>query len=162
MIDAQASSKLDKPQLQISFLDSGNQLKPMDSTQLLYLLADIRPPQHIRPKDNMPLNISLVIDKSTSMKGERINKVRAAAVHIIEKLSTQDYISIISFADRAEVIVPSTQPTSPQDLISRLNGIVTSGGTELFQGLAASYREIAKVLRVIGFKRGVVGASDRR
>ena len=145
MIDPKAISPKNNSPLQISFLDSGNQLKPMDSTQLLYLLADIRPPQHVRPKDNMPLNISLVIDKSTSMKGERINKVRAAAAHIIEKLSTQDYISIVSFADRADVIVPSTQPTSPRDLLSRLNGISPSGGTEIFQGLAASYREVAKV-----------------
>ena len=94
MIEAKAISSQRQPQLQISFLDSGTQLQPMDSTQLLYLLADIRPPQHVRPKDSMPLNVSLVIDKSTSMKGERINKVKAAAAHIIEKLSTQDYISI--------------------------------------------------------------------
>ncbi len=131
--------------LQVSFLDSGSQLQKVDSTQLLYLLTNIHSPENVRPKDNMPLNISLVIDKSTSMKGERINKVRAAAGYIIEKLSNNDHISIISFADRAEVIVPSTQPTSPRDLLSRLNGITPSGGTEIFQGLAASYREIAKV-----------------
>ncbi|MFK7801831.1 MAG: hypothetical protein AB8G95_09385, partial [Anaerolineae bacterium] len=81
--------------IQVSLLDSGSQLKQSDSTQILYLLADIRPPAAARPKNNLPLNISLVIDRSTSMKGERINKVRAAAGHIIEKLSSQDYISIV-------------------------------------------------------------------
>lgn len=145
MTEIHSRSETAQSKLQVSFLNSGNQLKQMDSTQLLYLLADIRPPEKFRPSENMPLNISLVIDKSTSMKGERINRVRAAAGHIIEKLSSNDYISIISFADRAEIIVPSTQPTSPQDIKSRLNGIVPSGGTEIFQGLAASYREIAKV-----------------
>ncbi len=145
MTEPERTSNQEEPPLQISFLDSGSQLKAMDSTQLLYLLADIRPPDTVQPKNNLPLNISLVIDKSTSMKGDRINKVRAAAGHIIEKLSTRDYISVISFSDRAEVIVPSSQPTSPQDLLSRLNGIVPSGGTEIFQGLAASYREVAKV-----------------
>ena len=130
--------------IQVSLLDSGSQLKQTDSTQILYLLTDIRPPAEARPKNNLPLNISLVIDRSTSMKGERINKVKAAASHIIEKLSSKDYISIIAFSDRADVVVPSTQPDSASDLISRTNGIMPSGGTEIFQGLAAAYKEIRK------------------
>ena len=130
--------------IQISLLDSGSQLKQTDTKQVLYLLTDIRPPAEARPKNNLPLNISLVIDRSTSMKGERINKVKAAANHIIEKLSSRDYISIIAFSDRADVIVPSTQPESTSDLISRTNGIMPSGGTEIFQGLAAAYKEIRK------------------
>lgn len=133
------------PKFQVSLLDSGSQLRQTDSTQILYLLANIRPPASARPKNNLPLNISLVIDRSTSMKGERINKVKAAAGHIIEKLSSQDYISIIAFSDRADVVVASTQPESPSDLLSRTNGIIPSGGTEIFQGLAAAYKEIRQV-----------------
>ncbi|MEM8859729.1 MAG: VWA domain-containing protein [Chloroflexota bacterium] len=96
-------------------------------------------------QEALPLNVSLVIDRSTSMKGERINRVKAAAAHVIEKLSSRDHISIISFSDRAEIIVPSSQPNSTRELLSQLNGIIPSGGTEIFQGLAAAYREIRKV-----------------
>ncbi|MEM9773467.1 MAG: VWA domain-containing protein [Chloroflexota bacterium] len=132
--------------IRASFLDSGSQLKPKDTTQILYLLADIRPADRTAKSANaLPLNISLVIDRSTSMKGERINRVKAAAGHIIEKLSSRDHISIVSFSDRAEIIVPSTQPESTRELISQLNSIIPSGGTEIFQGLAAAYREVRKV-----------------
>lgn len=134
------------PNIKVSFLDSGSQLKPKDSSQILYLLADVRPAiQSGSPSESLPLNIALVIDRSTSMKGERINKVKAAASHVIEKLSSRDHISIVSFSDRAEIIVPSTQPESTRDLTSQLNSIIPSGGTEIFQGLAAAYREIRTV-----------------
>ena len=141
------NSKSQLSNIKASFLDSGSQLKPKDSSQILYLLADIRPTStpSQTTSDGLPLNVALVIDRSTSMKGDRINRVKAAAGLVIEKLSSRDYISIISFSDRADIIVPSSQPTSTHELLAQLNGIIPSGGTEIFQGLAAAYREIRKV-----------------
>jgi Ca-activated chloride channel family protein len=131
--------------IQVSLLDSGSQLRQTETAQKLYLLLDVRPPANVQSQNNLPLNISLVIDRSTSMKGDRINKVKAAVAHIIDKLSSQDFISIVTFSDRADIVVPSIKPESTSDLLSRINGIMPSGGTEIFQGLAAAYREIRKV-----------------
>ena len=128
-----------------SFFDSGQQLSHTQSEQILYLLTEIRSPNEEQEKELLPLNIALVIDRSTSMQGERIDKVKSAAGMIVENLASRDSIAIISFSDRAEVVVPATKPKNKPALISKIQGIMPSGGTEIFQGLSAGFKELNKV-----------------
>lgn len=128
-----------------SFFDSGQQLSHTQSEQILYLLTEIRSPNEEQEKELLPLNIVLVIDRSTSMQGKRIDKVKSAAGMIVENLASRDRIAIISFSDRAEVVVPATQPKNKPALISKIQGIMPSGGTEIFQGLSAGFKELNKV-----------------
>ncbi|MEM7801758.1 MAG: VWA domain-containing protein, partial [Chloroflexota bacterium] len=70
--------------MKVTFFDSGQQLSRSDSEQILYLLTEIRSPLEEEEKKILPLNIVLVIDRSTSMQGERIDRVKAAASMIVE------------------------------------------------------------------------------
>jgi Ca-activated chloride channel homolog len=85
-----------------------------------------------------------VIDRSTSMRGDRLERLKAAASLIIETLGPQDIISLVTFSDRAEVVVPASPIQHKATLISQIHGIIASGGTEIFQGLTAGVREVRK------------------
>lgn len=113
------------------------------TAQLLYVLVHIAPPEQIR-LSQMPLNVGLVIDRSTSMQGERLERVKAAAALLVEQLSTDDVLSVIAFSDRAEVTLPASRLRSKEAALARLRSIVAFGGTEIFQGLNAAMREMRK------------------
>ncbi len=113
------------------------------AAQLLYVLVHVTPPERFR-LSQMPLNVGLVIDRSTSMQGERLERVKAAAALLVEKLSADDVLSVIAFSDRAEVVLPASHVRNKEAVLSRLRSIVAFGGTEIFQGLNVAMREMRK------------------
>jgi Ca-activated chloride channel family protein len=129
--------------LQVTVQASRDQLPISPSPQLVYQLVNVKPP-HTETESNKPINLSLVIDRSTSMKGDRLEYVKSALELLINELAPDDLISVISFSDRAEVIVPSQSAADKKSLLFKIRGIYTSGGTEIFQGLNAGMKEIRK------------------
>ncbi len=127
--------------LNITIQASKDQLQLSKEAQIVYLLIDILPPA-AKTQTQRPLNLSLVIDRSTSMKGERLDHVKKALEILIDKLAPDDIISIISFSDRAEVVVPSQPASDKQALLTKTRTIFTSGGTEIYQGLSAGMKEL--------------------
>lgn len=134
----------DETSLEVKIQSSRQQIPLTDSPQLIYLLIDLIPPsqQATQKVEQLPLNLCLVIDRSTSMKGERLDHVKNAVDMIVEKMTTQDILSIISFSDRAEVVVPSESVQDKMAIRSKVRSVFPSGGTEIFQGLNAGYKEM--------------------
>jgi Ca-activated chloride channel family protein len=130
--------------LDVNILGSRQAIAALDFSQLLYLLVEIRPGGR-KKVEHHPLNLCLVIDRSTSMRGERLERVKAAASLLIDKLGSKDTISIITFSDRAEVVLPSSRLENKPPLIARVRSIMASGGTEIYQGLKAGVAELKKV-----------------
>ncbi|HTM23473.1 MAG TPA: VWA domain-containing protein, partial [Kofleriaceae bacterium] len=52
-----------------------------------------------------PVNLAVVIDRSASMSGDRIDKAKQAALMVVDRLQDDDTISVITFDSIAEVIV---------------------------------------------------------
>lgn len=140
--------------LGLDLLVSAETLPLLDTPQLVYALVTLRPGE--TTGERRPLNLSLVIDRSTSMRGERLERVMAAVALLIKKLGPDDTLSVISFSDRAEVVLPAAalgraaQSATPEIAAAwrepdrRLRGIVASGGTEIFHGLRAGLDQIAR------------------
>jgi Ca-activated chloride channel homolog len=82
------------------------------------------------------------------MKGRRLEQVKAAAHKIIDTMSDRDIISIISFSDRAEVVVPATPIYAAErhTLKAHISTMQASGGTEIMQGLIKGISELHKHL----------------
>jgi Ca-activated chloride channel family protein len=122
---------------------SRDRIRIANAEQMVYLLLDILPPeQEVKQR---PLNLSLVLDRSTSMQGGRLSHVKTAVELIVNRLTKQDTLSIISFSDRAEVVVPSGKVENPTAIVGELRAVQPSGGTEIFQGLQAAVQELRKV-----------------
>ncbi len=127
--------------LDIELTLSRDLVEVSDTDQRLYLLVDIRPPKQSSGQQ-LPLNLCLVIDRSTSMQGRRLDAVKAAVELVMEKLTAADVLSIISFSDRAEVVASAEPLRNKPTILRRLHAIEASGGTEIYQGLAAGVKEL--------------------
>jgi Ca-activated chloride channel family protein len=122
-------------------------LLPLDEPQLVYVLLEFAPRTDAPPPPSPPLNLCMIIDRSTSMQGAKMDVVKATALQIIRKLKPQDYFSLVAFSDRAEVIIPAQSGADVKRLESRVQMIQCSGGTEIFSGLETGYNELLRYVR---------------
>lgn len=128
---------------------STRNLMMIPEEQVIYLLAEIFPPPDARQiaVDKPKLNLALVLDHSKSMeKDGRMKRVKAAAHAIIEEMTGDDIISVISFNDFANTIIPATRVTDKASLRTRVTMIQPSGSTEIFNGLKAGITQVRKYL----------------
>jgi Ca-activated chloride channel family protein len=88
------------------------------------------------------MNVCLVLDRSTSMKGERMEMVKSNVTQLLRKLSPRDMLSIVVFSDRAEVVVPPTKAVNIDRLIERIRTVEAKGATEIYQGLETGINQL--------------------
>jgi Ca-activated chloride channel family protein len=124
-------------------LPSRRQLCSLYDEQMLYVLAEIRPAASAQGQ-RLPLNLCLVIDRSTSMQGGRLEHVKGAAHQIIEELHDDDVLAVVAFNDRAEVVLPGQVGINRTRAKAKVSTIWASGGTEVLKGLQTGLREIER------------------
>ncbi len=116
-----------------------------DQTQIAYVLIDIKPDvSHFTNETN--LNLSLVMDRSASMKGEKIENVKKAIENIIDRLGADDYLSIVTFNEEAEILLPGQPVSDKAELKQKVNQLTYSGGTAISKGMSEGLNELRKSL----------------
>lgn len=93
-----------------------------------------------------PANLALVIDKSGSMSGKKMQDLKEAAKMMIDRLSPSDMISIITYDNQARVIVPASRLSEPAAIKTQINTISTGGSTALYAGVQTGAQELYKYL----------------
>jgi len=112
------------------------------TNQVNYLLVEAYPAAP--PSTPVPLNFCLVLDRSGSMKGEKLAHMKLATKRVIERLTPQDIVSIVIFDDTVHVTVPATLATDKDALIAQIDTIEEYGGTAMSLGLQAGKDELQK------------------
>jgi Ca-activated chloride channel family protein len=120
-----------------------------EQTSLAYLLLDIT--QQDAPVltsassgGAQPLNLSLVLDRSGSMGGAKLQNLKKAVAWVVDHLSPQDTIAITLFDDDVHPLVASTKAHDPQALLGQVGAIKEAGGTAMSKGLAVGLSEAMK------------------
>lgn len=140
-----AQQGLDKSSaLSLHTVPSHNTLVSLPNEQAYYVLLSIMPTANLKTSSRLPLNISIVLDRSTSMKGVRLQQVKEAINRIIDKLQPEDALSLVVFSDRAQILLPSQHHIEHPRAKSIVSTIQPSGGTEILQGLLAGLEEIKR------------------
>ncbi len=99
-----------------------------------------------------PMNISVVLDRSGSMADERkIDFARQAVTALIDRLSSNDYLSIVIYDETIETLLP-TRRVADKSYIKRLvQQVYPRGSTNLGGGMQEGFRQIER-----NFKREYV------
>jgi Ca-activated chloride channel homolog len=118
----------------------------LDEPQMLYIILELEPPLEARQSPSAPLNVCLVLDRSTSMQGEKMDMVKATAIQVLRNLRAQDILSVVTFSDRAEVIIPASYHQDKMRAEAKIQMIQPSGATEIYQGLEAGVKEVMRSL----------------
>lgn len=93
-----------------------------------------------------PINVAIVIDKSSSMSGQRIEQAKLAAIAAVERLRDNDIVSIVLYDSAIEVLVPSTKATDRAGIVQKLRAVQVGSNTALFAGVAAGAAEVRKFI----------------
>ncbi len=126
-------------------------LPASNEAQLLYVLLEANPQAVLRTDSKLPLCLCLVVDRSSSMRGDRLNQVKDATHRIIDHMSGDDYFALVTFNDRADIVIPAQRVKDKAALKLRVSSIEAAGGTEMATGLAMAVQEV----RRIGMTRGI-------
>jgi len=93
-----------------------------------------------------PVNISIVLDRSGSMSGEKMRKAREAAIMAIDRLGPDDIVSVVAYNHSVQVIVPATRVRDRDRIYSRIRGLYSTGNTALFAGVSKGAHEVRKFM----------------
>ncbi len=91
-----------------------------------------------------PLNLAIVIDRSGSMKGERLANAIAAAVGTVERMRDVDTVTVVSFDTEAQVVVPPTAASASArpSIESAIRSIRLGGDTCISCGLESAMSQL--------------------
>lgn len=132
--------------LECDILYSRGGLLHTQDPQLIYALLEVMPRQRLSVPAAPPLNVCLVLDRSTSMQGQKMDVVKATALQIMRDLRPQDILSVVAFSDRAEVLIPAASNVSYVRASRPVQMLQTGGATEILQGLQAGLQEVRRSL----------------
>jgi Ca-activated chloride channel homolog len=98
-----------------------------------------------------PLNISIVIDRSGSMSGDKLRYVKKAAQFVVDNIGSDDILSIVMYDDKVDVVFPSGKVTNKNALKEQIELITSRGSTNLSGGMLEGYNQVKST-----FKNGYV------
>lgn len=140
---------------------SKSKIIPEKDPQLVYILLDIGSKNKSKKPVQHPLNLTLVLDRSKSMNGERMDMVKENAINLLRSLGENDIISIVTFSDRAEILVTPSKTSDLHLIESKISRIQTGGSTEIFQGLNAGISQVRQN-RIPGYINHLILFTDGR
>lgn len=120
---------------------SQDALASLGELQAMYVLVELSASDKVESQ-RLPLNLCLVLDRSTSMKGARLQQVKEAARYIVNRMRPDDVLSLVVFSDRAELVLPGQRGIDKQSARLAISSIRAGGGTELLQGLKLGLQEV--------------------
>lgn len=142
---------------------------PSRSTR--YLVVRLVAPETPRRTDRLPVNVSLVLDRSGSMGGPKIRLAKEAVERAIATLDQRDRFSVVFYDDHVDVVVASTAAGGDARGAAReaLRRVDARGSTNLFEGWLRGCEQVAlhaggdAVSRTLLLTDGLanVGVTDR-
>ena len=149
----------------------GHASLPKASRGETYLFAQVTASEDkAAPSAVAPLNLAIVIDRSGSMKGERIANAMNAAVFALERMRDGDSITVVSFDTTAQVVVPPTRLSASNRaaIEAAIRSIRLGGDTCISCGLEEAMQELAltslggdRINRMILLSDGATNAGVR-
>lgn len=97
-----------------------------------------------RTDTRAPVNLSIVIDRSGSMDGEKLARAREAALEALGRLAPDDILSIVTYDTEVQTLVTAQCVGDGRRIATAIRGIRAGGSTNLFGGVSQGASEVRK------------------
>ncbi|THB73587.1 MAG: VWA domain-containing protein [Desulfobacteraceae bacterium] len=114
-----------------------------------------------------PVNLSIVLDRSGSMNGQKLEQAKQAAIEAVQRLNYNDIFSLVVYDSNVQTVIPAQAVEDTSRIISRIRQIYAGGSTALFGGVSQGASEIRKHLspryvhRIILLSDGLANVGPR-
>lgn len=95
----------------------------------------------VLPSDHAPAqhaDLVIVLDRSGSMSGQKIHDARLAVLRLIERLTDDDRLAVVTYSDGVQTVWPLSRMTDShcEQAAAAVQKVFTGGGTNLGGGLS--------------------------
>jgi len=99
--------------------------------------------------ERVPMNLSVVLDKSGSMAGDKLKYTKEALKYVVNQVSSRDIISIVLYdSDVSVFLEPQRLEGDKTSLLSRIDKILDGSGTNLEGGIQKGYELLKNVKKI--------------
>lgn len=118
-----------------------------NSGESLDVLLQLRAPMEEINATRTPLAVSLVIDRSGSMSGGKLEEAKNCALDLLSRLHDSDQVSVIVYDDEVDVVLETMSAQIAKTLLPiRLREIGTDGMTNLHGGWLEGAQSLAPLV----------------
>jgi Ca-activated chloride channel family protein len=119
----------------------------MEASDELTLMLDLTAPANAEQATRLSQAVQIVVDRSGSMEGGRLESAKGSLLKLIDRLAPQDYFGIISFDDTALVEVPTRKMSDHHlpTLRKSIRELHTGGSTDISAGYLLGLREVNRI-----------------
>ncbi len=132
-----------KNELNVRCVMSKDTVSATETEQAIYTLIDIKSKGGAL-LGMMPANFALVLDRSGSMDGEKMDNVKEAIGYVVDHLSDADLVSVTIFDDQVETLIPNQAAKNREAIKAAIANVIPRGGTQISDGLKAGLAEVMK------------------
>ncbi len=111
---------------------------PLDPSRVLLSVGVSA--EQVADRDRPDANLTFVVDTSGSMReGDRLGMVQAALTELVENLSDDDRVAIVTFAGGSQVVLEPTRVDDRAEILDAIERLSAGGSTNLESGLDLGY-----------------------
>lgn len=144
----------------------GHAVLPSYADTETYVFAHVSADPGARAKSDVPLALAIVIDRSGSMKGKRLENAVSAARSAVGRLRDGDVVTVVSYNTTSEVLIqPTLIDAASRDRVTAAIKLVAKGDTCISCGIDAGVAALGDrpgmISRVLLLSDGLATAGVR-
>ena len=82
-------------------------LVAVEQTDELTLLVELTAPTPVTTAPRQPATLQVVLDRSGSMSGDRLEGAKSALIDLVDRLDPADNLGVLAFDNDTQIVVPA-------------------------------------------------------